>query len=247
MNTDPIYDSIGNDYATNRVPDPRIEAQIWRALEDANTVCNIGAGTGSYEPRDRYVTPVEPSGLMRSQHHHASKVVDAIAESLPFDDGQFDASMTILSLHHWSDFRQGLSEMKRVSRRQVIMTFDPDRVDSLWLVRDYLPRIAEMDKQRAPAITSIVDEFDHATTEIVEIPWDCVDGFQAAFWRRPEMYLDAERRQSISSIAKLPTKMVEQAMSRLESDVKSGAWAQRYRELLSEDSMDFGYRLVIAE
>ena len=55
------YDSIGAGYALQRVPDPRIAAQIEAALGDARTVCNVGAGTGSYEPVGREVGAVEPA------------------------------------------------------------------------------------------------------------------------------------------------------------------------------------------
>ena len=56
-----IYDRIGVNYAALRRPDPRIAAAIWEALGPAETVLNVGAGTGSYEPVDRAVTAVEPS------------------------------------------------------------------------------------------------------------------------------------------------------------------------------------------
>ena len=58
------YEKIGVGYATTRGPDPRIEAQINAALGDAGSVANIGAGGGSYEPRDRFVYAVEPSPTM---------------------------------------------------------------------------------------------------------------------------------------------------------------------------------------
>src|SRR3954453_14792065 len=62
-----LYDTIGATYTVTRRTDPRIAARIWAALGDARTVLNVGAGTGSYEPPDRYVLAVEPSALMRSQ------------------------------------------------------------------------------------------------------------------------------------------------------------------------------------
>ena len=41
------YDSIGINYAELRRPDPRIAAAIHAALGLAETVLNVGAGTGS--------------------------------------------------------------------------------------------------------------------------------------------------------------------------------------------------------
>jgi hypothetical protein len=61
------YDRIGAGYATTRREDPRIVARIHAALSGAQTVVNVGAGAGSYEPRDRQVIAVEPSEVMAAQ------------------------------------------------------------------------------------------------------------------------------------------------------------------------------------
>jgi hypothetical protein len=53
---DANYGAIGNRYAEFRQPDPRIAALIENALGTARTVLNVGAGAGSYEPRERVVT-----------------------------------------------------------------------------------------------------------------------------------------------------------------------------------------------
>ena len=62
-----LYDTIGTTYTVTRRTEPRIAAQVWAALGDAQTVLNVGAGTGSYEPSGRDVTAVEPSAVMRAQ------------------------------------------------------------------------------------------------------------------------------------------------------------------------------------
>jgi hypothetical protein len=36
-------------------------------------------------------------------------------------------------------------------------------------------------------------------------------------------------------------------MLALERDLESGAWAERYHELLDREEMDFGYRLLIRD
>ncbi len=56
-----LYDEIGAGYGTLRRPDSRIATAILRALDRAETVVNVGAGAGSYEPSDRSVVAVEPS------------------------------------------------------------------------------------------------------------------------------------------------------------------------------------------
>jgi hypothetical protein len=69
----PAYNRIGTNYSDFRRPDPRLEAVVWSALGDARSVVNVGAGTGSYEPRDREVIAVEPSPVMISQRGAAPR------------------------------------------------------------------------------------------------------------------------------------------------------------------------------
>ena len=43
--------------------------------------------------------------------------------------------MGILTAHHWTDLGGGLSEMRRVARRRIVMvTFDPGALAGLWIV-----------------------------------------------------------------------------------------------------------------
>jgi len=120
------YDRIGRGYSLSRRPDPRVAQQILDALGDAATVVNVGAGTGSYEPRHLAVTAVEPSlEMIRQRPRDAAPVVRALAERLPFADHCFDAALAVLTIHHWRDQSNGLAEMRRVARRRiVILTWD---------------------------------------------------------------------------------------------------------------------------
>jgi hypothetical protein len=54
------YDTLGRHYALIRRPDPRLAAAIWSALGDAESIVNVGAGAGSYEPPDRKVIACRP-------------------------------------------------------------------------------------------------------------------------------------------------------------------------------------------
>lgn len=112
------YDKHGQKYFGQRRTDPRIEKYVHDALGSAKTVLNVGAGAGSYEPNEKYVIIVEPSLAMRSQRHGANKVPAIIgkADSLPFDDNSFDASIAMVTVHHWPDIKKGLKELRRVTR-----------------------------------------------------------------------------------------------------------------------------------
>ncbi|MET8679627.1 class I SAM-dependent methyltransferase [Streptomyces sp. NPDC004647] len=244
--TPATYDRIGTGYGQVRRPDPRLAALINKALSGARTVVNVGAGAGSYEPPDVEVTAVDPSQVMLDQHP-GSRRVRAHAEDLPFRDGVFDAAMGVLTVHHWTDFRRGLREMRRVSRRQVVFTWDPAHRPELWLIDEYLPQIRELDLSRFPTLSEVVEAMGAHTVSSFPIPYDFTDGFQNAFWRRPEQYLESSVRHASSSLAELPADVVEPAMERLRADLDSGAWAEHHADLLARDSMDYGYRLLVAD
>lgn len=252
MSTGARYDAIGVGYTDRRRPDPRIERQVWAALGDARTVVNVGAGAGSYEPRDRSVIAVDPSAVMLAQRRvEAAPAVRAVAEALPFPNGAFDASLTVLTIHHWSDIERGLSELRRVARRHVMLTFDYEQSATFWGWRDYFSDAAALEELEAPTIDELADAQAEGTggarVEVVPVPWDCTDGFGAGYWRRPEAYLDAGVRASISGLARQDPARVERAVERLRADLESGEWARRNAELLELDEADYGYRLVIAD
>lgn len=239
-----LYDRIGEGYTTTRRADPRIAARIEAALGDARTVLNVGAGTGNYEPPDREVTAVEPSETMIAQRPPGSApVVRARAESLPFADDSFDVAMAVLSDHHWDDRPAGLRELRRVARRAVVFTFDPAYVETLWLVPDYLPGFRSLPGMTIAEITACLGGAD---IEVVPVPHDCADGFMGAWWRRPEAYLDARVRASISVFARLSAAEVEDCVARLARDLASGAWHARHGGLLELEELDLGYRLLVA-
>jgi hypothetical protein len=239
------YDQIGKTYAGRRRPDPRIANIIKSALGSATSVVNIGAGTGSYEPADCAVIAVEPSRVMIAQRPPGSApVVQAVAESLPFADNRFDASLAILTVHHWENQGKGLSEMRRVARRQVVLTWDPDH-PKFWLVHDYFPEILEMDRHIFPSLELFKEVFGKVEVHEVPIPHDCVDGFLGAYWRRPAAYLDTTVRASISGFARLQD--VEPGIERLRSDIESGNWQRKNADLLGLEVCDIGYRLIMSQ
>src|SRR5260370_13272851 len=219
-----LYDVIGVSYAATRSTEPRIAARIWAALGDAGTVLNVGAGTGSYEPRGREVIAVEPSAVMRAQRPPgAARCVAASAVSLPFADQSFDAAMAVLSDHHWPDPIVGLREMRRVARRVVVFQFDTGRPQRLWLTRDYLPEFGQLARP-GPTLRERADAIG-ASSQPVPIPWDCADGFFHAHWRRPEAYLRNDVRQGTSVWARVGRAAEERAVRQLRDDLASWRWA----------------------
>jgi SAM-dependent methyltransferase len=242
----PSYDRIGKTYTSTRRPDPRIAAVIRRALGDAHTVVNIGAGTGSYEPTDRTVVALEPSThMIRQRPMHAAPAIQGTAEALPFRDGTFDAALALLTLHHWLDWRRGLDEMKRVAHRLVVFTVEPMEVGSFWLTEAYFPEIVELDRGRCPSVAELTNYLGECNDMRVAIPHDCTDGFLAAYWRRPEAYLDPRIRAGISAFALLDQALVARGVERLAADLDSGAWEARFGHIRLLEELDVCYRLLV--
>lgn len=239
-----LYDTIGIGYADLRQPDPSIELAIHTALGDAETVVNVGAGSGSYEPSEKSVLAVELSPTMiRQRPLDSAPVVQASAMALPFDANAFDASLAILTVHHWPDKARGISELRRVaSNRVVVLTWDPS-FPGFWLT-EYVPEVLEIDRPIFPMLHEYERLLGSIDVVEVPIPHNCTDGFMCAYWRRPKAYLDSNVRSAISTFSKLGD--VSAALARLERDLEFGEWHRRYGDILSQPELDLGYRLIVA-
>ena len=164
-----LYQSIGNSYSGVRRPDPRIQQLVTKALGDGESVVNVGAGTGNYEPDDRRVIAVEPSAAMIAQREPgAAPTIRAVAEALPFGNQTFDAAMAILTLHHWTSLTDGLAELRRVASWQVVLLFEPWVSWQFWLV-DYFPDCLSLpSEQQAPTIEELQQYLDIQT--VITVP-----------------------------------------------------------------------------
>jgi SAM-dependent methyltransferase len=243
---DADYGRIGPGYTNYRQPDPRIEAAILDALGPGDSVINVGAGAGSYEPDDRAVTAVEPSASMRANRPQGRPAIDATADALPFADGSFDAAMSTFSVHQWPDLNAGLRELRRVSRGPVvIMTVDPDFDARFWL-DDYAPEVLATEAGRFPALNRIADALGgRVEVRTVPVPLDCTDGFNQAFYGRPETLLEPGARLANSAWSFVSPDIQERFVRDLSADLASGAWDAKYGALRTQPTFDGGLRLVV--
>jgi SAM-dependent methyltransferase len=241
------YERIGHGYATARREDPRIAAAVRAALGPARTVVNVGAGTGNYEPPDLAVVAVEPSAVMIAQRaNRPAPAVRGVAEALPFPAGTFDAALAFLTVHHWSDLAAGVAELRRVARRQAVFLFEPSVTGGFWAI-EYFPEALDVPTEReAPGVDRLGELLDVREVRPVPVPFDCSDGFGAAYWGRPEAYLDPDVQAGMSWLAVLPEEVRARGTARLAADLESGAWDRRLGHLRSLPELDAGYRLVIA-
>jgi SAM-dependent methyltransferase len=244
---DADYGTIGINYARFRQPDPHIAGQILAALGNAQAVLNVGAGAGSYEPRDRRVTAVEPSATMRAQRPpDLSPAIDAVAEDLPFPDQSFDAAMASSTVHQWHDLAEGIGELVRVTRSPiVILASDPALLFDFWMA-EYLPEALQVEAGRFPPIATLTSLLGPETrVEKVDIPLNCTGGFAEAYYGRPERFLDPGVRGAMSSFTFVERTIVDRAMERLAADLTSGEWDRHHGHLRSQPFFDGSLRLII--
>jgi SAM-dependent methyltransferase len=242
------YEQHGRTYARQRRPDPRIAARVHAALGDARTVLNVGAGTGSYEPGDRWVLAVEPSATMRAQRPPGSApALDARAEALPFDDDSFDAAMACVTIHHWEPPEAGLAELRRVSRGPVVvLTFDLAHLLPWQL--EFLALGLQVEGKRFPELDELAAALRGRTrVEHIPTPADCQDGFFEAYWNRPEALLDPAVRSAQSMWALLTDEQEARIVGDLADALSSGAWDAAHGHLRGQDAFDGSLRLVVSE
>jgi len=245
---DANYGVIATDYSRYRRPDARIAHSIRGALGEAGSFREVGAGAGSYEPRDRVVTAVEPSASMRAvRPANLSAAIDAVAEDLPFADDQFDAALASFTVHQWNDLTAGLREVRRVTTGPiVILSCDPAALHRFWLTH-YAPEVIATEASRYPAPQEITRMLGGATeVRHLPIPLDCTDGFGEAYYGRPEMLLDPGARLANSAWSFVDDAVSQRFERVLGAALASGAWDERYGHLRTQPTFDGSLRLIIA-
>ena len=216
-------------------------------------VVNVGAGAGAYEPTDRELVAVEPSTVMTAQRPPGpTRVVEAVAERLPFGDGEFEASMAVLSDHHWGDRRQGLRELRRVARRRVVLfNADPGENARFWMTTEYLPGFVELiepgyriagawesraaDDPRRPRAARGPDP-PRLRRRLLRRVLAAAGGVPGP--GSPRRHL---------GVRAAPDQHVTRGLAALADDLRSGAWRERHHDLLGLDELHLGYYVVVAE
>ncbi|MBX3188625.1 MAG: class I SAM-dependent methyltransferase [Labilithrix sp.] len=246
----PRYERIGRQYARTRREDPFIRERIEQALGDARSVVNVGAGAGSYEPLDRHVVAIEPSDTMAKQRPRGlAPAIRASAGHLPLRDASVDAAMTVLSLHHWDEERErGVRELRRVaSGRVVVVTYDPRVSGEMWLMKDYFPEVAELDRRIFPSPERIIAWLGgNAEVSPLPISRDTPDWQLGSFWAHPERVLDEDARNGTSGFARAEPDVVARVVAAVRRDLDDGTWDARYGHLRELREYDVGLRLIVA-
>lgn len=253
-----LYDTIGKNYTQTRKSDPRIAAKLIEifSFSQVTTIADIGSGTGSYATvlaaNGYKVLAIEPSAMMRSQalNHPAIQWIDAFAEQIPLPDRSADVAIVMLAFHHFQDYQQALTEIHRVvgGGNIIMFTYDPTIISSFWLTEYFPSFMADVESTFLPIprlISDIESIFNLAVNVLpFPLPNDLSDSFAAVGWARPELYLDANIRNGISSFAKMTDIEIDRGLASLQDDLATKAWDRKYGHLRQQSEYDAGYRFV---
>ena len=79
------------------------------------------------------------------------------------------------------DLADGVAELQRVARRQVVFLFEPSVTGGFWAI-EYWPEALEVPTERdAPGVDRLRQLLDVREVRPVPVPLDCTDGFGAAY------------------------------------------------------------------
>jgi hypothetical protein len=156
--------------------------------------------------------------------------------------------MAILTVHHWDKSRErGVREMRRVARGPVvIVTYDALVSEKMWLLADYFPELAALDKAIFPAPSELTEWLGgQVTIEPILLPRDLQDWMLGSFWAHPERVLDPDARAATSGFARMPDVVVDRVVSAVRRDLADGTWDRQNGSLRRLDEFDAGLRLVV--
>jgi len=253
------YDIIGADYNSNRTADRRILNIIIELLNlpAGKLIADIGAGSGHYTNAlagsGYRLLAIEPSDVMRKQAALNDNIVwlAGLAESLPLQGASMDGVVMVLAIHHFSDICSAAKEVARVcpTGPLIIFTVDPRESEKLWFY-DYFPEIEQHDLNKLPPLNEVTNVFSsikHWSTQVIKfpLPHDLADKNMLSGWNRPEIYLDPVMRQNTSGFALASPTAVEEGITLLENDLRTGKWDNLNGHLRQRESFDAGFRFLL--
>ena len=104
-----------------------------------------------------------------------------------------------------------------------------------------------MEKQRYPTIAFITEALgDRCEVQKIPVPFDCIDGFQEAFYGRPEAFLQEQVRRSQSAWGFVSKEREAQMVKRLADELTSGEWDRKWGHYRTQPEFTCALRLIIA-
>lgn len=252
------YDKIGTDYNLTRKADKYLTEQLLRHLKPIKSgkYLDIGCGTGNYtnelQKSGFQFIGIDPSKQMLEKANLKNDEIDwkvGTAENIVLPENFIDGVMASLTIHHWTNLKNGFSELNRVLKpngRMVIFTSTPKQMRGYWL-NHYFPKMLSDSIIQMPTLKSIEIAMKESGTELIEtvkyfIKPDLQDQFLYCGKQNPELYFDDQIRHGISSFSSLANRIeVEQGLLELRKDIDSG----KVNEIIKSYENNFGDYLYI--
>ena len=252
------YDKIGIDYNLTRKADKTITEQLLNHLKPVKNgkYLDIGCGTGNYtnelQKKGFQFIGIDPSSQMMEKAKLKNHEVDwkiGSAENTGLSENFIDGIIGTLTVHHWTNLRNGFSELKKVLKpngRIVIFTSTPKQMKGYWL-NQYFPKMLFDSIIQMPTLESVTTAMKDSGieclgTEKYYIQPDLQDKFLYCGKHNPELYFDEQIRNGISSFSSLSNRTeVAHGLQNLRKDIDSG----KITEIIKSYENDFGDYLYI--
>lgn len=233
-----IYDQIGSQYDQSRRADPYLVQRLITLLKpfSAGIYLDVACGTGNY------AAAIVKAGFRCDGVDHSMTMLSAAqqktdqvtwyqgdVQNLPISDNVFDGAFCVLGMHHFDNLEIAFEEVARVisEGRFVIFTSTPEQMRGYWL-NEYFPVALEKSAIQMPSLIQVKQTlqnvgFRFIDTESYSVRDDLQDRFLYSGKHRPELFLDPQFRQGISTF-RLFTDAVELAKGcdRLQKDIQTG-------------------------
>jgi len=254
------YDRIGTGYNQTRKPDPYLASRLLAHLNPRkdDQYLDIGCGTGNYtitlHQKGVDFIGVEPSKKMLDIAQSRCATIDwkqGQVEAIPLPNQSVDGIMASLTAHHWTNLEKGCQELFRVlksDKQMVIFTSTAEQMHGYWL-NHYFPKMLEKSIEQMPSFLDLKKGmtkagFQISTLEKYFIHDELEDHFLYVGKNRPELYLNPQMRQGISSFSDLANlEEVENGLIKLKQDLQSGQ-IQKIIDSYKNDGGDYLFMVL---
>lgn len=255
------YDKIGIDYDLSRKADPYLLSRMYELFQPTSEgiYLDLGCGTGNYTTElakkgIRFIG-IDPSLEMLEQAREKINAVDwrqGNAEDIDLESESMDGVLISLTIHHWSDWDKGFSEVNRILKkggRVVIFSPTLEQTRNYWLAK-YFPDMIENSAIQLPTFQQLEDLLSNNGFKLLKkepyaVKPDLKDLFLYSGKYNPELYFNRKVRNGISSFAALADpREVESGLTKLRNDIKTG----KMQEIIANAEQPEGdYLFLLAE
>ncbi len=148
---------------------------------------------------------------------------------------------------HRDDLRGVREQVREARNRVVTLSYDAEVSGAMWLMSDYLPEVADLDRAIFPAPGQIASWLGESVEiETVPLSRDTPDWMLGSYWAHPERVLDASARAATSGFARMSSEVVARIVHAVRRDLQHGTWEARHGGLRQLEEYDVGLRLIVA-